>query len=184
MIPCFCNRLYRMNIPTTITEYAFSGSLCRIRKFDTIDGSRYCLTIFSLYDYKQLHLPHDEYKYILAKLYALQSTSSIVQNSVCNLNENMPSVKQLPFDEALKIKFGKYSMTIGPVTASGLVMTMPFDDIDVFSITKSDNFTCDSKWDICACKMCPAFLRLLDFEAAAAVRKPQNVLLQHNLIES
>lgn len=60
-----------MELSTAINECAFSGSLCRIQKFETVDGMRYCLTIFSLSDYKHLHFPHDEYKWLIDKLYTL-----------------------------------------------------------------------------------------------------------------
>lgn len=176
---CFCNRLYRASEPNAITEYAFSGSLCRIREFETADGLRYCLTIFSLSDYKHLHFPHNEYNCLIKKLYALQSTQSILP-SASKLNVCMV-VKLIPFDCDFKIKFGNHNLTIGPVTAIGLVRTAPFDDVDVFSVNKKP-FTCDSKWDICTCNSCPVFKRLIEFEACVlrrfSHRRPKNVILK------
>lgn len=176
-----------MSKPTSVAEYAFSGSLCRVRKFQTVDGMRYCLTVFSLSDYKQLHFPHEEYKWLISKLYAFISTQAIlktVNNSdVQKLSESVLTVNQIPFDDDFKIKFGNKHLTIGPVTAFGLVNTTPFTDIDVFS-TNNNNFTCDSKWDICTCKTCPVFKRLIDFEATALIKfsqcKPVNAILFHH----
>lgn len=177
MNQCFCNRLYRMCAPTTTAEYAFSGSLCCIREFQTVDGSHYCLTVFSLSDYKYLHFPHDEYKWLICKLYALISTSTMKSDAS---NSDVLTIKQVPFDSDFKIKFGNDSLTIVPVTAFGLVKTIPFADVDVFSVCK-DQITCDDKWDICTCQTCPVFRRMCDFEASAREkfvhRKPVNVLL-------
>lgn len=176
MAQCFCNRLYRMSIPTTISEYAFGGSLCRISKFKTVDGARYCLTIFSVSDYKHLHFPHDEHKWLIIKLNALLSTQAILPNAS---KSDALSIKQLTIDGDFKIKFGIHSLTIGPVTAFGLVKTTPFDDVNV-STTNKNHLTCDSKWDICTCKTCPVFKRQTDFEAAALVKysyhRPENVI--------
>lgn len=101
MISCFCNRLYNVSRPSTITEYAFSGSLCRIREYETADGLRYCLTIFSLSDYKHLHFQHDEYKYLNSKLYALLLTQAIIPSAstlgVQKANEHMWSI-HLPME--------------------------------------------------------------------------------------
>lgn len=169
MYKCFCNRLYRMSVPTTTTEYAFSGSLCRIREFQTLDGSQFCLTVFSLSDYKHLHFPNDEYKWLIGKLYALLSTPAIKPHTS---NSDVLAIKQHAFDGDYKIKFGNESLTLGPVTAFGLVKTIPFADIDVFSINKNQT-VCDSKWDICTCKTCPVFERLIEFESTAATRFPE-----------
>lgn len=170
-----------MSIPSTITEYAFSGSLCRIHKFETVDGLRYCLTIFSLSDYKHLHFPHEEYKYLINKLYALQYTQAIFPSEGNqNLNDSVLSVTHIPFDENFKIKFGKHTLTIGSVTAFGLVKSSPFTDVDVFHINKNQ-LTCDTKWDICTCRTCSVFKRLIDYEATALTRfldrKPENIIL-------
>lgn len=169
-----------MNTPTAINEYVFSGSLCHIREFETDDGLHYCLTVFSLYDYKYLHLPHDEYKYLINKLseaYSTQTRLPITSKS------DVLSIKQLPFNDEFKIKFENRSLTIGPVTAFGLLNTSPFANVDVYSDCKN-RFICDSKWDICICKKCPAFKRLVDFEAFAATRFSQrrleNVILFQN----
>lgn len=154
-----------MNIPTVITEYAFSGSLSRIREFETMDGLRCCLTIFSLSDYKHLHFPHDEYEWLISKLHAHLSTQSIFPTS--NNSDAHVSIDLPPsFDGDFKIKSGQHSLTIGPVTAFGLVKTSPFTDVDVFSVNKNQ-FKCGSKWDICTCKACPVFSRLIEFEASA-----------------
>lgn len=64
---CFCYHLYN-SIPSEVHEYAFSGSLCRVHHFETVDGMRFCLTIFSLSDYKHLHFPYDEYKLLVIRL--------------------------------------------------------------------------------------------------------------------
>lgn len=162
-----------MSTPSIITEYAFSGSLCRIHEFKTLYGTRCCLTIFSLSDYKHLHFPHDEYKCLIRKLYMLLSTQAILP-SASNSNVQF-TIKQLPDDEDFKIKFGIHSLTIAPVTAFGLVKTTPFYPVNKKLIT------CDFKWDICTCKKCPVFKRLIDYEIAAAVRfsyrRPENVIL-------
>lgn len=175
-----------MSIPSAITEYAFSGSLCRVRKFETSDGlARYCLTIFSLSDCKHLHFPHEEYKSLTRKLYALLSTQAIMptanKSDEQKFNESTLTIRQkvLAPEGHLKIKFGRYSLSIGPVTAIGLVKTTPFTNIDVFSINK-EPFTCDSKWNICTCQACPVFKRLIDFEINAldlfSHRKVENVI--------
>lgn len=167
-----------MSIPTAIREYAFSGSLCRIREFETLDGLRYCLTVFSLSDYKYLHLPHDDYKLLISKLYALLSTQAIYPTAS---NSDVLNIKQIPFDGDFKIEIGRHMrLTIGSVTAFGLVKSTPFTDFDVFSNNKN-RFTCDSKWDICICKECPVFTRLVEYEESAqklfSVRRPVNVIL-------
>lgn len=152
-----------MSIPTTTTVYAFSGSLCRIHKFETADGLRYCLTIFSLSDYKHLHFPHDEFKLLIIKLYALLSTQSIFPIAS---KSNVLNIKQLSFDGDFKIQFGRHNLSIGPVTAFGLAKTALFADVDVFSVNKNQ-LTCDSKWDICTYEKCPVFNRLIEYEASA-----------------
>lgn len=170
---CLCNRLHNVDRPTLIFAYAFSGSLCYIRQFETLDGPRFCLIIFSLADCRHLHFPHDEYKFLICKLYALQCTQSILPPAKSNPNVY---IKQRPFIDDFQIKLGDYSFTIGPVSAFGLVKTTPFGDIDVFSINKND-FSCNREWDICVCKTCPVFKRLIEFEAKFANRKLENIIL-------
>lgn len=185
MKTCFCHRLYRISTaPIAITEYAFSGSLCYIREFQTDEGLRYCLTVFSLSNYKHLHFPHDEYEYVVNKLNAFLSTKAIfptANNSV----ENVMSIVRLPsdepFDADIKIKFGNQQrLTVGPITAIGLVKTSPFVDVN-FSSENKNRFTCAAFADICTCKLCPAYKRLTDFETSALLkyphRKPENVIL-------
>lgn len=176
---CFCNRLHKTDASCVKSEYAFSGSLCHIREFETVDRVCFCLTIFSISDYKHLHFPHEEYKLLIKKLYVLLSPQSI--SPACfTVGDSSLSVKQLPFNGDFKIKFGIHALTIGPVTAFGLVKTAPFTFVDVFSINKN-KFVCDSKWDICTCKNCPVFNRLVDVEAATQKifphRKPESVIL-------
>lgn len=184
-------------MPTSISEYAFSSSLCRIREFQTDDGPRYCLTTFTCSErdhlnfpfdkysvHNNLHFAHDEYKYIISKLYALISPQAIFPKThdldVQEKNVGTLNVNQLPMSNVFKIKFGNDCLTIGWVSAIGLVKTSPFTDIDVFSVNKKQ-FTCDSKLDICTCKACPAFKRMIDFEAAVAAsferRSPENVII-------
>lgn len=178
--PCFCNRLYRLSIPTTILEYAFSGSLCRIREFQTMDGLRCCLTIFSLSDYKHLHFPYNEYKWLISKLYALLSTQAILPTAS---KTDTLSIKHLTFDGDFKIVFGNSRLNIGSVTAFGIVKTSPFTDVDDCSVNKN-HFTCDFKWDICTCKTCPVFKSLIEYEATALQRfsehKMENVIFFNN----
>lgn len=187
MSSCFCNRLYRTSIPpTAITEYAYSDSLCRIREFETDDGLRYCLTVFNRNDYKHLHFPHEEYKYIVNKLNTFLSTKTIFPyekyTEEMQLNDScgVMNIKQLPFDGDIKIKFANHRMTIGPVTAFGLVKTTPFVDVNIFSEIKKQ-FTCDSYADICTCKTCPLFNRMIDIERSALLtfshRTPETVIL-------
>lgn len=172
-----------MNAPVAIAGYAFSGSLCRIRKFETMDGNRYCITIFNLSDYKHLHFAHDEYKWIICKLHMLLSTQTIystcTNTSTINKSRVQFNIRQIPFNGDFKIKFGKQNFTIGLVTAFGLVKTTPFVDIDVSSVSKMC-FTCDSNWDICICETCSVFRRMCDFEASAreffSHPKPVNVV--------
>lgn len=167
--------------PSTTKEYAFSGSLCRIREFETADGLCYCLTTFSLADYKHLHFPHDEYKCLIRKLYALLSTQALLPIAS---NSDAPKLcikQRLPLDDGFKIKFGGGCLNIGPVTAFGLVNTSPFESVDVFFSVNKNNFACDPKRDVCICATCPVFKRLIDFEAAAALKifseqNPQNVV--------
>lgn len=162
-----------MSTPTAIKEFAFSGSLCRVSEFETEDEVRYCLTIFSISDYKHLHFPHDEYKWLICKLYALQSPHTISPTLDSSMQKSVDSalaVEQLPFNCELKIKFGtQRNLSVGAVTAFGLVKTAPFTDIDIFSINKNP-FECDPKWDICTCKVCPVFNRLRLFEASVLER--------------
>lgn len=164
MLQCLCKRLYKTDA-SEITEHVFSGSICRTCKFETEDGVRYCLTIFSVSDYKHLHFPHYEYNWLIFKLYSLQSPHAIFPN-VQKVIDNALSVEQLPFSSDLKIQFGKWrNLTVGRVTAFGLVKTTPFTDIDVFSINKKP-FTCDPNLDICICKTCPIFKRLIGWESS------------------
>lgn len=180
---CFCNRLYRMSTPTAIAEYVFSGSLCRIRKFEKIDETCYCLTIFNLSDYKHLHFPHYEYELLSRKLSGCITTQTVLYRAnnpdMQKINDDVLSIKLQPFDGDFKIKFVNQSLTIGPVTAYGIVNTHPFAGADVFSVDKI-RFTCDSKWDICICGTCPIFRRMCDFEASAreifSQRKPENIV--------
>lgn len=178
MESCFCERLYESN-PVVETECAFSGSLCRIREFETVDETRYCLTIFSLSNYEHLHFPHEEYQCLIKKLNAHLSPNTIWPN-VDTVNDHEPHVSQLPFEDDLKIKFGVHNLAVGPVTTLGLVKTAPFTYTDAFSINES-RFKCDPKWDICTCGMCPVFNRLIDYESKAlklfARRKASNVIL-------
>lgn len=179
MNSCFCCRLYNVSIPSVTSEYAFSGSLCRICEFETIDGSRYCVTIFSLSDYKHLHFPHDEYKMLIRKLCALLSTQAIAahDNSTGQKSDDSRlTIEQLPFNGDFKIRFGILTMTIGSVTAFGLLKTTPFifeNDNNNNNVSANEkHFMCDPKWDICTCKSCPVFSRLIDFEAAAREHFP------------
>lgn len=177
MNPCVCYRLYGVSTPTVTREYAFSGSLCHIREFEIMDGSGYCLTIFSLSDYKHLHFSHDEYKILMRKLCVQLSTKAIA--ALNNSNDSRLSIEQLPFNGDWKIKFGIGNMTIGPVTAFGLLKTAPFtfDKNKNDAITANEeHFICDPKWDICACKSCPVFRRLNDFETTANC-KTENIIL-------
>lgn len=174
MNSCFCCRLYSVSIPSVTKEYAFSGSLCRICEFETIDGSRYCITIFSLSDYKSLHFSHEEYKIFMHKLCVLLATQAITALDTSigpKSDDSKLSIEQLPFNGDFKIKFGFMNMTIGPVTAFGLLKTTPFtfdgNNINNCVTANEKHFTCDPKWDICACKSCPVYKRLNDFEAAA-----------------
>lgn len=164
MESCFCKRLYKRDKSVLLAEYAFAGSKCYVR---TWGGLRFCLTIFSLSDYKHLHFPHVEYKWLCSKLYALQSPQSIFPK-----NSDILHVKEGLHD--FKIKFGIYTMTVGPVTAIGLVNTMPFTDVDVFKTIEQD-FTCIPELDLCVCKSCPVFKRLSDLETCAPHRA-KNVL--------
>lgn len=164
-----------MGTPTTTSEYAFSGSLCRIHEFKTAEGlHRYCLTVFTLSDYKHLHFPHDEYEKLINKLSAHLSTQAIFPTATAS-NSVACSIEQLPFDGDLKIHFGQHRLTIGPVTAFGLVKFSPFTN------TVKRKFACESKWDICTCRKCSVFSRLIDFEASAQRlfdhRKLENVIL-------
>lgn len=175
MESCFCARLYDA-CPVVETVCAFSGSLCRIREFETVDEKRYCLTIFSLVDYKHLHFPHEEYQYLIKKLYAHLSPNTIWPNAA---DDHEPYVSQLPFQGDLKIKFGVHNLVMGPVTTLGLVKSAPFTYADLFSINESQ-LKCNPKWDICTCGTCPVFNRLIDYESEALklfARKATNVIL-------
>lgn len=179
MIPCFCDRLYKTDTLSVKSEYVFGGSLCRIREFKTETRTRFCITIFSLSDYKHLHFPHEEYKWLIKKLYLLLSPQTI--SPACFMTgDSTLSVNQLPFDGDFKVKFGMSNFTIGPVTAFGLVKTAPFSFVDILSINKN-LFTCDPKWNICTCKKCTCFSCLIDLEADARKvfprRKPESVIL-------
>lgn len=180
MESCFCNRLHNIDKPTTIAAYAFSGCLCYIRHFETLDGLRFCLTIFSLSDYKHLHFPHDEYKLVISKLYALQCIQSILPSTSNSDVQKLIVKQQRPFIDDFKIKFEKHILTVGPVTAYGLVKTAPFRVNDVFSIDKTP-FTCNPEWDICICRRCSVFKRLFEFESTVISkfyhRKTENVIL-------
>lgn len=175
MQQCLCNHLYSSK-PVETKVFAFSGSLCRIHKFETIDGSRFCLTIFSLSDYKHLHFPHAEYKWFICRLYVLQSTWAIL-HSDRNTDFSALHISQAPSHEGFKIKFGNKRMDIGSVTSFGLVKTSPFN---VFSCSEKQTLNCASKWDICTCQNCPVFNRMIDFEAEALkifnFRQPENVI--------
>lgn len=176
MISCICERLYGINTPTTIAEYAFSGSLCCIRQFTTADGLRYCLTTFSVADFKRLHFPHDEYKHLITKLYALLSTKT--NANVDKLKASNLTIEQLPVCE-FKIKFGGQCLNIGRVTAFGLFNTSPFENYDDHSLEKK-RYSCDAKWDICTCADCVVFHRLRDYETESLIwsgSKPENVIL-------
>lgn len=172
MKPCLCFRLYRVKKPVRIKEYAFSGSLCRIQEFETLDGLHYCMTIFSLSDYKHLHFPHDEFQSLVCKLNSMLSTYAIMPTAKTT---SMSCLK--PFNGDFKIKFGIHSLTIGRVTAFGLLKTSPFS-------SNENSFTCDLKWDICTCSSCPIFKRLIEYEATASMRFPnhklENVILFQN----
>lgn len=183
MESCFCNRLYHAK-PSAKREYAFCGSLCRIREFETLDGLRYCLTVFSLSDYKQLHFPYDEYKIIVSKLNALLSPQAVIPTT--EMNQSSLTIAQRPSDDDFKIKLGRYSLNIGIVTAFGLVNTSPFtDDITNPFFNGKKQFTCDSKWDICICRTCSVFSRLIKLEARALQlfdqHKPLNVIFSSDI---
>lgn len=165
MNSCLCLRLYRMGAPTSTKEYAFSGSLCCIREFEIMDGSRYCITVFSVSDYKQLHFPHEEYNILTSKLRALQSPQSVMPTTNTSAGQKSLTIQQpSTFDGDFKIKLGHFNLTIGPVTSFGILKTSPFDDA---AVANQKHFTCDSKWDICTCKSCPIFKRLIDYKANA-----------------
>lgn len=168
-----------MSAPCAITEYAFSGSLCRIREFETSDGLRYCLTVFNLSNFDYLHFPHDEYRCLINQLHAHQSTQAIllsaINSDVHKLNDCMLSVKHTPFVDDFKIKLGVHDLKVGIVTVFGLLKTAPFA-IDV-SVTNHKQFTCDREWDICACKSCPIFKHLIDCESTAYKLMITNIVL-------
>lgn len=172
MKSCICGRLYRKETPNATVEYAFSGSLCCIRQYETIDGFRYCLTTFSVRDYSHLHFPHDEYKYLISKLYALLSTECRL--NMGELDGNDVSIEQLPLHE-FKIEFGGQRLDIGPVTAFGLVNTSPFENTNILS-PNNKHYLCDVKWDVCTCAMCPIFKRLVDYESDSSIGKTMNMI--------
>lgn len=176
---CICKRLYKVNEPTILSECAFSGSLSLVRQYETSDGLRFCLTIFNLYDYNHLHFPHDEYKLLIGYLYALQSTQTISPSKngldVQTFKEHFLKIKRCSMNGSFKIKFGKYSLTFGPITAFGLVKTSPFSEVDVFFTNNAQHFTCIPECDICVCKKCPIFKRVVEFEAEFRHCRPENV---------
>lgn len=102
-----------MSTSTTTKEYAFSGSLCRIQEFIPFDGYQryYCLIIFSLSDYKHLHFPHYEYKCLMCKLHALQSTHAIMPPTHTSEN-NTTTIVQKSSNENFKIKFGNHNLIV------------------------------------------------------------------------
>lgn len=172
-----------MSKPTVIHKHAFGGSLCCIREFQTTYGIRCCLTIFSLSDYKILHFPHYEYKCIINTIFTHLSTETKINNPN-DSDVQVFTIKQLPFGE-LKIKIGEYTLKVGPVSAFGLLKHTPLSDFDSFTDKSATNWNvCDSKWDICICKTCPVFKRLIEYEARARQitrqSKPQNVLFNHD----
>lgn len=173
-----------MSKPSSTAEYAFSGSLCNICSFETEDGIRYCLTIFSLSDYRQLHFPHDEYKHLIDKLNMLLSTHEILPDvQKINYCASVLTIKQITSVGDFKIKFGDCRINIGPITTFGLVKVSPFVSVNNFA-GRENNFTCNAKWDICTCGKCPVFKRLLSYEEAAKEKYPnrrlENVILfQH-----
>lgn len=185
---CLCNRLYNVNVSATISEHAFSGSLCRIREFETVDGKRYCLTVFNLGNYKHLHFPHYEYRCLVQKLNVLLTTQAILHASCYTdeekLNGHAMTIQQLPHNGDFKIKFGIHRLQIGIVSAIGLVNFSPFDASASDTVSSVENHkTCDSQLDICVCKTCPVFLRLCDFEAAVLKRYPHRTSMNIIMFE-
>lgn len=176
---CICNRLYKVDESSLLTECAFGGSLCYIHQFETTDGLRFCLTIFSIYDYTHLHFPHDEFKLLIGYLYALQSTRTISPSEngldVQKFKDHLLTIRQYSLDGAYKIKFGINNLTIGPITAFGLVKTAPFSEVDVF-YSNNNHLTCIPDSEICVCKDCPVFKRLADSEAQFLQYRPENVI--------
>lgn len=182
---CICNRLYKVDESSFLSECAFGGSLCYVRQFETSDGLRFCLTIFSLYDYNHLHFPHDEYKLLIGYLYALQSTQTISSSSnngldVQKFKEHFLNIKRYSMNGDFKIKFGVNSLNIGPITAFGLVKTAPFSEVDVFFSNNAQHFTCVPECEICICKKCPVFKRVVEFEAEFRYCRPENVIFFNN----
>lgn len=151
-------------MPTEINEYAFSGSLCRIREFETSDGPRFCLTIFSLSDYKHLHFPHSEYKWLIDKIHACLSPNQ-AQFHVTDNSDISSILKQITFEGDFKVKYEGCSLIIGALTAIGLGNTSPFSDLQ--HVVNKKRLACNIKWDICTCKAYPVFIRLREFEASA-----------------
>lgn len=155
MEKCLCNRLYGGIEPFAIKTYAFGKSLCRIREFETLDGSRYCLTLFRLYDYKYLHLPHEEYMHTINKIRKLYTPHAFWHLEI--RDDPDITVKQLSNGQ-YNIKFGCISMHFGKGTAYWLQCSAPFLD--------KRPITCCVQLDVCACEMCPAFDRLIKYEVA------------------
>lgn len=176
MKPCFCNRFYNMRKPTAINVYAFGGSLCRVREFKTDDGSRFCLTIFSLSSYNYLHFPHDVYEMLIRRLHMHIYKRAI--DIPTTSKSNLLNIKELTAAGNFEIKFAGYCMSVGVLTAIGLENTSPFSNAAFY--TDGKPFSCERKWDICTCQKCPVFIRLLDFEMSArellAQRKAVNVI--------
>lgn len=166
---CLCNRLYRQDKPTAVHEYAFSGSLNRVREFETLDGSRYCLTVFSLADYKHLHFPHEEYKELACKLHRAvsQQTSAVTKPEISSSSSpSQIAANQIPCSEDFELKFQSYRMRVGPITAFGIVKTAPFERYNTVDANKHSSMLSSwmSKYDICICGSCEVFKRLIDFE--------------------
>lgn len=167
-----------MRTPTAITEYACSGSLFRIQEFITADGLRYCLTIFSLSDYNHLHFSHDEYKLFIRKLIARLSMQARLsaESNACDHKLNDIDLS-ITCGADIKIQLDeKYNLIIGSVTAFGLANTIPFADIGF----NKKQLTCNFKWDICTCKTCPVFSRLIEYESKCkrlfGYCKPKNIV--------
>lgn len=175
---CTCNRFYNVKGADLILEYAFSGSLCRIREFKTFDGLRYCLSIFSLSDHKRIHYPHDEYAWLVKKLLLHVSPQAIHPTSYSDDRQKLNDI-ELTIQHALyndiKIKCGKKCLTVGIVTAFGLVRTAPRYLVANEFLNDVENvLACDPKWDICTCKNCPVFSRLREYELIASVRDTES----------
>lgn len=153
-----------MSAPTAMREFAFSGSINRVREYKTeMDGSRYCITVFSLHDYKYLHFPHEEYMELISKLYAATSPQTLAINTIPKKTSLI--INQIPFTENFELRFGCYKLQIGPVTAFGIIRTAPFGDYCIQGNDYSSrSLTCMPKYDICVCGSCTVLKRLTDFE--------------------